>query len=371
MKSIKDFSVIGKRVLVRCDFNVPLDEKGNISDDFRIKQALPTIKYLIDSKAKIILMSHLGEPGGKVVEELKLDKIAEKIAEYVKFPIGKEDDCIGPDIEAESNKLDAGKILLLENLRFHKEETDNDQNFAKKLSYLGDIYVNDAFGVCHRDQASVTGVPQNLPSCAGLLLEKEIESLDRVMKYPEKPMVAIIGGAKVETKSKFIDNISQNADYVIISGLIAKEILSLTNFESWQEYLNYCEEVNSKLVRDEEKNIQLKYPEKIIVPSGDLGALDINDESIKIFQEKIATAKTILWNGPFGKFEDKKYAKGTLAIAKAIIDSKAFSVVGGGETVEFLNKQDMIDKFSHVSTGGGAMLSYLSGEILPGIEALE
>jgi phosphoglycerate kinase len=349
MKTLKDFSVTNKRILVRCDFNVPLDEKGNILDDFRIKKTIPTIKYLIENRAKIILMSHLGEPGGKIVPELKMDKVAEKLAEYLGFPIGKEDDCIGPEVEMQTNKLADGRVLLLENLRFHKEETQPvngypDPEFAKKLSFLGDIYVNDAFGVCHRDQASVTGVPKLLQSCAGLLLEKEIESMDKVMKSPDKPMVAIVGGTKVETKSKFINSISGVSDFVIISGLIAKEVT--------------------------EKNIRFDFPEKIVVPSGQLDALDIDDNSIKIFQEKIMTAKTILWNGPFGKFEDKKYAVGTLAIANAIINSGAYSVIGGGETVEFIGKQGMIDKFSHVSTGGGAMLSYLSGDILPGIEAL-
>ncbi|MCX6720677.1 MAG: phosphoglycerate kinase [Candidatus Staskawiczbacteria bacterium] len=344
MKTLKEFNVADKRVLVRCDFNVPLDEKGNISDDFRIRQTLPTIKYLIEQKAKIILMCHLGEPKGQVVPELKLDKVAEKIAEYLNCPIAKEDDCVGLEVEEQSKKLKAGHILLLENLRFHKEETDNDPAFAKKLSFLGDIYVNDAFGVCHRANASVALLPKLLPSCAGLLLEKEIVSLDRVMKSPEKPMLAIIGGAKVETKAKFIDNISAAADFVIISGLIAKEVA--------------------------EKNIEFKFPEKIVKPVGDLGALDITDESIKIFQEKISQAKTILWNGPFGKYEDKLYEKGTLAIAEAIAGSGAFSVVGGGETVEFVTKKGMIDKFSHVSTGGGAMLAYLGGEKLPGMEAL-
>jgi len=351
MKTLKDFSVIDKRILVRCDFNVPLDEKGDILDDFRIRQTLPTIKYLIDGRAKIILMSHLGEPNGKVIPELKLDKVAEKLVEYLKFPIEKEDDCIGPDVENESNKLEPGRILLLENLRFHKEEIDNDPDFAKKLSYLGDIYVNDAFGVCHRNNASIALMPQYLPSCAGLLLEKEIDSLDKVMINPEKPMIAIIGGTKVETKSKFIDNISGIADCVIISGLIAKEVADLSAQAG--------------------KNIKFKFPEKLIAPTGQLDALDINDESIKMFCEKIVTAKTILWNGPFGKFEDNHYAKGTLAIANAIINSGAFSVVGGGETVEFLNKQGMIDNFSHVSTGGGAMLSYLAGDELPGLVALE
>ena len=350
-KKLNDVSVINKRILVRCDFNVPLDKKGNIADDFRIRQTLPTIKYLINDKAKIILMCHLGEPDGKVVPELKLDKVAERLSKYLGFSVAKADDCIGPEIESEANTLDLGGVMMLENLRFHKEETLSAgsgqayMEFAKKLSYLGDVYVNDAFGVCHRNNASVTVVPQILPHCAGLLLDKEITALNRVMKDPEKPMVAIIGGKKVETKAKFIDNISEVADYVIVSGLIAKEIT--------------------------EKNIQFKHPEKIIIPVGQLDALDINDESIGLFRSKIMKAKTVLWNGPFGKFEDKEYAKGSLAIAQAIIDSKAYSVVGGGETVEFIGKQGMIDKFSHVSTGGGAMLAYLSGDKLPGIEALK
>lgn len=349
MKTLKEFTLFDKRVLVRCDFNVPIDEKGNILDDFRIRQALPTIKYLIDHKAKIILMSHLGEPDGKIVPELKLDKVAEKLAGYVNFPIGKEDDCVGLEVEEESKKVESGKILLLENLRFHKEETlpegSSNLDFAKKLSYLGDIYVNDAFSVCHRDNASVALVPQFLPNCMGLLLEEEIESLDKVMKNPEKPLVVIVGGTKVETKAEFINNISKVADCVIISGLIDKEVT--------------------------EKNIKFACPEKIVVPVGQLDSPDISLESVKMFKEKILPGKTILWNGPFGKFEDGKDAGGTLAIANAIIDSGAFSVVGGGETIEFLDKRGMIDKFSHVSTGGGAMLSYLAGDKLPGIEALQ
>ena len=345
MKTLKDFSVINKRILVRCDFNVPLDEKGNILDDFRIKKTLPTIKYLIENKAKIILMSHLDpESAGVADKKFTLDKVAEKLAEELNFSIAKEYDCVGPDAENEANKLEYGHILLLENLRFHKEETDNNSDFAEKLSYLGDIYVNDAFSVCHRSNASITGVPKFLPSCAGLLLEKEIEALDKIMHNPEKPMIAIIGGKKVETKSKFIDNISKVADFVIVSGLIAKEIA--------------------------EKNIKFQYPEKIIAPAGQLDALDIDEESIKIFQKKILSAKTIVWNGPFGKFEDNKYGKGTLALAIAIIESRAFSVVGGGETVEFLAKQGMIEKFSWISTGGGAMLAYLAGDRLPGLDAL-
>jgi phosphoglycerate kinase len=346
MKTVKDLTLTGKRILVRCDFNVPTDEKGNVLDDFKIRQTLPTIEYLIEERAKIILMSHLDpESTGVADKKYTLDKVGERLSEYLKISIKKADNCVGPDIEGQVTSLEDGEILLLENLKFHKEEGDGDVEFAKKLSYLGEIYVNDAFGTCHRNYASITGVPQFLPHCAGLLLKKEVESLDKILMDPEKPMVAIIGGKKVETKSKLIENLSNVANFVIISGLIAKEVA--------------------------EKNIQFKYPEKIISPVGDLGALDINEETIKLFVEKIETAKTILWNGPFGKFEDKKYEKGSLEIAKAIVESGAFSVVGGGETVEFLEKKNIIDKFSHVSTGGGAMLSYLSGEELPGIKSLE
>jgi phosphoglycerate kinase len=234
---------------------------------------------------------------------------------------------------------------LLENLRFHKEETGGGLEFAANLAKLGDIYVNDAFSVCHRSHSSISGVAGFLPHCMGLLLEKEITNLDRVMQNPERPMTALIGGTKVGTKSKLIEKVSDVADCVIISGLIKKEVL--------------------------EKKLELKNAEKIIGPEDNLGAPDIDEKTIKLFEGKIFNSKTILWNGPFGKFEDEAYAKGTLALANAIIDSKAFSVAGGGETVEFLTKQGILEKFSHVSTGGGAMLQYLAGDVLPGIEALQ
>jgi len=344
-KTIRDFDFVNKRVLVRCEFDVPVDAQGNILDDFRIQRALPTIEYLTANKAKVILMCHLGRPEGQVMPGLKTDKIAQRLAEYLGFAVVKLDDCVGENIKAQIEMADYGGVLLLENLRFHKEEQDNDLNFAEQLAELGDFYVNDAFGVCHRENASVTGLPQFLPHCAGFSLEKEIQVLSRIMQTPEQPMVVLIGGKKVETKSKFINNISGVADSVIISGLIAKEVL--------------------------QQGVEFSFPDKIVSPAGDLEALDINDESIKIFSEKILQAKTVLWNGPFGKFEDEQYSAGTLAIAKAIIESGAYSVVGGGETVEFINKKGMIDKFSHVSTGGGAMLSYLAGDVLPGIEALK
>jgi len=344
MKSIKDFNFTDKKVLVRCDFNVPIDEHGNILDDFRIQKTLPTIKYLIKNKAKIILISHLGEPNGKIIPILKLDKVKNRLEELLNAPVIMANDCIGEEVKKQILNLNQGDILLLENLRFHKEETDNNLDFAKKLSELAEIYINDAFSDCHRKDASIVGIPAYLPSGAGLLLNNEIENLNKILQNPAKPLVVIVGGIKVETKSKFIDKISEIADFILVSGLIKKEIL--------------------------EKNLKFKHPEKIISPADNLEALDISDDTIKIFKEKILTAKTVVWNGSFGKFEDENYKKGTLAIANAIIENGAFSLVGGGQTVEFLNKEGIISKFSHVSTGGGAMLQYLSGDFLPGLKAL-
>jgi len=348
MKTIREFDVKNKRVLVRCDFNVPLDNQGNILDDFRLKETLPTIKYLMEKKAKIILMSHLGEPKGKPVPVLKMDKIQERLMEYLDYSITKAPDCIGPEIEKYTRELEPGEILLLENLRFHKEETNGDLKFARDLSKLGDIYINDAFGVCHRPHASITGVPKYLPTCSGLLLEKEIKNLKKIIESPKTPLVAIIGGKKVETKASFINKILEITDFLLIGELIAEEI--------------------------KQKKINLKYPQKVISPvdsiKEDNKKLDIGPQTIKIFKEKIATAKTIFWNGPLGQTEKEKFSKGSSEIAKAIIDSKAFSVVGGGETVEFLNRLGLASKFSHVSTGGGAMLAFLAGEKLPGLEAL-
>lgn len=345
MKTLKDFSVKDKRVLMRCDFNVPLDDQGNILDDFRISQTIPTIRYLIGKGAKAILMSHLDDPHGKVVESLRLDLIQKRLIEQLGLSVTKVQDCIGKEIEQSTLDMKPGEILLLENLRFHKEEEEGSLELAKELAKLGDIYINDAFGACHRSHASITGVPRYLPSGVGILLEKEIEILRKITDKPEKPMIAIIGGKKVGTKAKLIDRISEVADNILIGGLLKKEI--------------------------EEKKISLKDPQKIIGPLGKLDSLDINPETINLFKEKIAIARTVFWNGPLGKIEDSKFAQGTTEIAKAIIESKAFSVVGGGETVEFINKLGLAGKFNHISTGGGAMLAFLSGEELPGLEALK
>ncbi|MFH1575733.1 MAG: phosphoglycerate kinase [Candidatus Nealsonbacteria bacterium] len=322
MKTLKDFDVKNKRVLVRVDFNVPLSKQGEILDDFRIRETLQTIKYLLKKGAKLLLMSHLGNPGGKFVEELKMKPVSERL-----------------------EKLLGEKVELLENLRFNPGEEQNDENFAKELAKKGDIYINDAFSVCHRAHASIVGVPKFLPSGAGFLLEKEVLCLAKLSTNPAKPLVVIIGGAKMETKVGIIDKISEKAEFVLISGLVGKGVIG--------------------------QKIALKHQEKILFPVDETGGgKDIGPETIKLFKEKIFQAKTIFWNGPLGKIENEEFILGTKEIAKAIAKSNAFSVVGGGETVEFINKLGLVGKFSHVSSGGGAMLSFLSGEKLPGLEAL-
>jgi len=343
MKTLKDFNFNGKRVLVRCDFQVPVNEQGEILNDFKIISAIPTIEYLIKEDAKIILMSHWKPEGEEKAYSLKpisliLERLLKQKIEFL-------DDCIGKKVAKEIEKIKEGQIILLENLRFYKEEEENNENFARELSKLGDIYINDAFSVSHRNHASVAGITKFLPSGAGLLLEKEINILSGLIEKPEKPLVVIIGGKKVETKSKIIDKISEVADWILIGGLLKKEI--------------------------DGKGLILKNLQKIISPvDEEIDGLDIGPQTVNLFREKIKQARTVFWNGPVGKIEDEKFSKGTEEIAKAIIESGAVSIVGGGETVEFINKIGLIDKFTHVSTGGGAMLAFLSGEELPGISAL-
>lgn len=343
MKTLKDFDFKNKKVLVRCDFQVPLDEEGNILDDFKIRATIPTVEYLIEKKAKVILMSHWKPmESQKKAESLKL--ILPRIAGLLKKRIKFLDNCVGEKVKKEIEKMRSGEIVLLENLRSHKEEEANDDGFARELAVLGDIYINDAFGVSHRPHASLIGIPKYLPCGAGLLLEKEIKVLKRIMENPQKPLIAVIGGAKVETKTKVINELSKDADFVLVGDLTKSEI--------------------------KEQNIQFANPQKIVFPVGPVNAFDISDKTIDIFKEKIATAKTVFWTGPLGQVEKNEFQKGTMAVAQAIIASGAFSVAGGGETVWFLGQSGLIDKFSHVSTGGGAMLAYLAGEKLPGIEAL-
>ena len=346
MKTLNDFDFREKRVLVRCDLDVSLDEQGNVLEGFRIEKTVPTIKYLIKNEAKVILIGHLGRPAGQVVENLKLNPVRIKLSQLLGLPIAMAHDCVGPEVEKMANEMKVGDILMLENLRFHKEEEENNEFFAKELAKLGDIYINDAFATCHRNHASITTLAKLLPAGAGFLLEEEIKALEKMMENPEKPLIAIIGGKKIETKAKFINKISEIADFILISGLLKKEI--------------------------DEKGTILSHMEKIVQPIDEKEeGKDIGYGTVKLFREKIKIAKTIFWNGPFGKIEDERFVSGTKDIAEAIIESGAFSVVGGGETVEFINKLNLISKFNHVSTGGGAMLAFLVGDEMPGIEALK
>lgn len=318
MKSVKDFDVKNKRVLLRCDFNVPLDPSGNILDDTKIREALPTIQYLLNNGAKVIIITHLGD-GHQSVDGVK----------------------------ARLFDLLGGEVEILENIRSHKEETENNEDFAKKLAGLGDIYINEAFDVCHRAHASVVSIPKFLPHGAGFLLEKEVAVLSNILKNPKRPLVILMGGAKAETKVHFLEGLAKIADAILIGGLMKKELV--------KNHANIL------------KNVSMK----IVAPEGDLEVLDIDEKTLAIFKKIISNARTIFWNGPFGKVEDPQHQTGTREIAKTIIASGAFSVVGGGQTVAFLRQEGILDKFNHVSTAGGAMLNYLAGEELPGIIALD
>lgn len=343
MKKITDFELLGKKVLVRCDFNVPL-EKGKVLDDFRIKNALPTINFLREKKAKIILISHFGDPGGKIIKELRLDPVAKHLEKLLKRKVLKLNQCLGEEVKKTISFLKEGEILMLENIRFYPQEEANDLNFAKEISSLGEIFINEAFSVSHRNHASVVGIPKFLPSGIGFLFEKEIENLEKFLKNYKKPLVVLIGGKKIKDKAPMVEKFSEMADWILVNHLIWKEI--------------------------KEGKVKLKFPEKVLSPIDGVDGYDIGEKTIKQFKEKIKKAKTIFWNGPFGKIEEKKYQNGTKNLALAILKSRAFSLIGGGETIEFINSLKIIEKFSFASTGGGALLKFLAGEKLPGLEAL-
>ena len=387
MKTIKDTNLENKKVLVRCDFNVPLDEEGNITDDFRIQQSLPTIKYLIEKKAKVILMSHLGKPGGKVVENLRLTPIKDRIEKYLNISVDKADDCIGEEVKKKIEKMKEGDVLLLENLRFHSGEESNDLEFARQLADLGDIYVNDAFGTCHRKHASIVGIPKFLPSFAGLLLKKELDAFSKVVLNPSRPLVVIIGGAKIESKIKVIKYFLKNSDHLLIGGKIANSILIVKGVllgRPWPD-----EEVVEEIKKFDLTSPNLHLPVDVLASPTETGKygtrvsapgrvrkdellLDIGPETIKMFSKIIGLANTIIWAGPMGFFENPLFEKGTREIAEAIIkNQKAFKVAGGGDTISALRKFHLEKWFNHISTGGGAMLGFLAGEELPGISALE
>jgi len=388
-KTIRDLDIKGKRVLMRVDFNVPLDENLNITDDIRIKAALPTIKYAIDKGANVILASHLGRPDGKVNEKMRLAPCAKRLEKLLGGPVLALKDCIGEDVKKAVSAMKSGDVVLLENLRFHAEEEANDPKFAKELASLGDVFVNDAFGTAHRAHASTEGVTHYIPSAAGFLVEKEIEYLGGAMDNPARPFVAILGGAKVKDKIKVIDNLLNKVDAILIGGGMAYTFLKAQGKTVGSSKLDKdgFETAKSALDKAAKKNVPILLPVDHIVgdkfdaaantqvvgvdiPDGWMG-LDIGPKTIKLFEDKLKDAKTILWNGPLGVFEMDKFAKGTEDVAKYIAGLKgAISIIGGGDTAAAVAKFKVDDKMSHVSTGGGASLEYLEGEGLPGIDAL-
>lgn len=387
MKTLKDLDLNYKRVQVRCDFNVPLNKQGDIEDDFRIKQTIPTIETLIKSKARVILMSHLDSPKGKVVKSLKLAPIQEKLKKYLGIDVIKASDCIGRKIERQTLKMKPGEVLLLENLRFHKGEKENNPNFAKALSKLGDVYINDAFGASHRAHASIVGVPKYLPSAAGLLFEKEIKILSRVLENPWRPLVVIIGGVKISSKIKVVERFLKEADHLLVGGKIANTILIVKGIcvgRPWppEEIVKEIKKINLTSTKlhlpldavaspDKTGKVYIRESAPGRVRKDEL-LLDVGPETIKMFSKIIKAAKMIVWSGPLGFFEEPLFEKGTKVIAQEIArNHQAFKIVGGGDTIFALSKLGLREKFDHVSTGGGAMLEFLSGEELPGLKALE
>ena len=388
MKTLEDFEFQNKRVLLRCDFNVPLSEKREILDDCRIRKTLPTIEYLKQKQAKIILISHLGDSEKGKEKKYSLKPIASRLEELLNQKINFIPDCLGRNVEKKIEKMKAAEVILLENLRFYPEEKENEPNFVRKLAQLGDIFVQDGFGVCHRSHASVVGIPRILPAACGFLLAEEIAILSQVLENPDRPLIVIIGGVKISTKIELVRQFLERADHLLLGGKIANTLLKVKGLyikETWEEeeekLLKVLERINltnPKLHLPVDGIIALSSLEERYLRQGAVGTLrkeeeifDIGPETIETFKKIIESAKMIVWNGPLGYFEKPPFDKGTTEIAKAIVESDAFSIAGGGETIEFINKNGLTEKFNHISTGGGAMLDFLSGQLLPGIEVLE
>jgi len=389
--SVKDVDLKGKRVLMRVDFNVSLDKNtGKITDDTRIRAALPTIRYILEKGASLILMSHLGRPKGRIVPELKMDNVAKRLSEILGREVIKLDKCVGGEVEEVVNKLKPGEIVLLENTRFYREETENDPEFARKLAQLGDIYVNDAFGTAHRAHASTVGVAKFLPAVAGLLMAKELEMLGSILTHPDLPFVAILGGAKVSDKIGVLKSLLTKCQEILIGGGMAYTFLraegistgkSLVEEDKIEKAGNIMEEAKKSgckillpmdhVVAPEPKSgVETRIVDKNDIPEGWMG-LDIGPETIKRFGESIGRAKTVFWNGPLGYFEIDEFSKGTREIARKLAEAKATVVVGGGDSIAALKKENLLDKMSHVSTGGGASLEFLEGKELPGVSVLK
>lgn len=389
-KTLKDYDFKNKKVLVRVDFNVPLDGE-KVTDESRIEAALPTIKFLMNEDAKVILMSHLGRPGGKIDEQYRMDPVADKLADLLGKEIYKTDETIGKEVEKAIEKMNGGDVLLLENTRFHPGEKKNDSEYAKALAGLADVFVNDAFGAAHRAHASTTGVAEYLPAVAGFLIQRELEALGRATDNPEKPYTAIIGGAKVSDKMDVIKNIISKADYLLLGGGIANTFLLAKGLEVGDSLVEKDKVDLAKEIMDEAavKGIEVILPDDVVIArefkaDSEYKTVDVEDipkdwqildsggpKTLKKYKEIINKSKTVTWNGPIGVFEMDQFANGTMELAKALAESDAYSVVGGGESAAAIKKAGVKSDISHVSTGGGASLQFFEGKPLPGIDALD
>ncbi len=391
-KSIKDINVKGKKVLMRVDFNVPFNEKKEISDNSRINGALPTIEYIIKEGGKLILMSHLGRPKNEPNPEFSLEPVAKELAKILNKTVTfTEDDLVVSEKTKDIvSNMNDGDVVLLENTRFRKEEKDNDAAFSKELASLGDIFVNDAFGAVHRAHASTVGVAEFLPAVSGLLIEKELRIMGNALDNPERPFVAILGGAKVSDKIGVISNLIDKVDTLIIGGGMAYTFLKAEGYEIGTSLLeeDKIELAKELMIKAKEKGVNLLLPVDIVVAKEfnadaphktvpidsiplDYMGLDIGEKTSKIFCDVIKKSKTVIWNGPVGVFEYDAFAKGTLAIAKAMAESSGTTIIGGGDSAAAVKKLGYANKMTHISTGGGASLTYLEGKSLPGIEVLE
>lgn len=387
-KSVRDVEVQGKRVFVRVDFNVPL-ENGKITDDTRIRETLPTIKYLVEHGAKVILASHLGRPKGQVNEDMRLTPAAERLSELLGKPVAKADEAVGEAVKAQIAKMNDGDVLLLENVRFYAGEEKNDPELAKQFAELADLYVNDAFGAAHRAHASTEGIAHHLPAVSGLLMEKELDVLGKALSNPERPFTAIIGGAKVKDKIDVIENLLKLADNIIIGGGLAYTFLKAQGYEIGKSLVD-----NEKLDlalgfinTAKEKGVNFLLPVDVVVADNfsndantkvvsvqeipaDWEGLDIGPETGKLFADTIANSKLVVWNGPMGVFEMDSFAKGTKAVGEACAATKGYTVIGGGDSAAAVEKFNLADKMDHISTGGGASLEFMEGKALPGVVAL-
>lgn len=392
-KTVRDIDVAGKRVLVRVDFNVPLDAERRITDDTRIKAALPTISHLLDNGAAVILMSHLGRPDGQVVEKLRLAPVAQRLSELLQRPVVTTTDSIGSEVEEKARALQPGQVLLLENLRFHKEEEKNHPDFARQLASLGDLYVNDAFGTAHRAHASTEGVTHTLPGVAGFLVEKEINFLGSTLENPQRPLVAIVGGAKVSDKIKVLDRLITLSDAILIGGGMANTFLKAQGYEIGDSLFeeSKVDTARSLIEKAQQKGIQFVLPVDVViadrfaadaeakvvaatqVPQG-WRILDIGPATVEKFKTILHTARTIVWNGTLGVAEFPAFAKGTDAIITLLSERTAqgaTTIIGGGDSAAAVEQAGAAEKMSHVSTGGGASLEFLEGRVLPGVAALQ